>query len=246
MDIIGLLLGAFLAGTINGLLGFGTALVASAIWFQVLEAELVPPLLILTAFSAQLLGALRLHAQMDWRAARPMILWGLLGVPLGSLALLAISPEALKPFIGVLLIVYVASRAGGRALRASLWLSQRRGDALAGLGGGFLGGLAGLSGPLPLIWSQLQGRAARAQRSLYQPFNVTMLGLASLALVATGQISWDVLRAYGVALPAALLGAALGVRFYRVAPEALLARFVLICLGTSGCVLLLRAFAEGL
>ena len=50
-----------------------------------------------------------------------------------------------------------------------------------GFGGGALGGVAGLSGPLPTIWCGLRGWSADTQRGVYQPFNLAILGLVLCA-----------------------------------------------------------------
>ena len=87
-------------------------------------------------------------------------------------------------------------------------------DGLIGVGGGFLGGFAGLSGPLPLIWLQLRGRDSASQRATYQPFNVIMLALASVGMSISGQITSRVLWIALLCLPATLIGAWIGARIY--------------------------------
>jgi len=47
-------------------------------------------------------------------------------------------------------------------------------DGIVGLAGGVLGGLAGLSGPLPTMWAAIRGWGKDERRSLFQTFNLTI------------------------------------------------------------------------
>jgi hypothetical protein len=81
---------------------------------------------------------------------------------------------------GVLLLVFptalylnpIAVSFGGRVA-----------DAMVGFAGGILGGLAGLSGPLPILWASVRGWGKDERRGVFQTFNWTIL-TASLCLQA--------------------------------------------------------------
>src|SRR5213595_1728714 len=51
-------------------------------------------------------------------------------------------------------------------------------DAAVGFAGGILGGLAGLSGPLPTLWASVRGWTRDQRRGMFQIFNGTVLGAA--------------------------------------------------------------------
>jgi uncharacterized membrane protein YfcA len=85
---------------------------------------------------------------------------------------------------------------------------------MVGFAGGILGGLAGLSGPLPILWANLRGWSKDERRGIFQTFNWTIL-TASLCLQAgTGFVDAEVLRLALLALPATLFGAWIGARTY--------------------------------
>ena len=54
----------------------------------------------------------------------------------------------------------------------------RPADAAVGFAGGILGGLAGLSGPLPTLWASVRGWTKDQRRGVFQIFNGTVLGAA--------------------------------------------------------------------
>ena len=47
----------------------------------------------------------------------------------------------------------------------------RLADAAVGFAGGILGGLAGLSGPLPTLWASMRGWSKDQRRGVFQIFN---------------------------------------------------------------------------
>jgi len=237
------LLGALIAGFTTGFAGFGTALVASGLWFHALPAAAVPPLVAMTSVIAQVVGLVTVRNAFDWRRAAPFLLGGTMGVPIGTGALTLASPTLLKASVGTFLILYATHQLLGRRSAAFGAWGGRAADGLVGMGGGFLGGFAGLSGPLPLIWLQLRGGTSDAQRATYQPFNLVILALASLGMALTGQITADILWITLLCCPPTLASAWFGARVYTSVSARTFQRAVLALLLVSGCVLVVDTFA---
>ena len=239
--LLAVLLGALLAGFTTGFAGFGTGLVASSLWFHALPAAMVPPLVALSSVAGQLVGLFTVRRAFDWRRCAPYLIGGVAGVPLGIAALSAASPGILKTVVGVFLVGYaLAQLLGLGRLSVGGW-GGRRADGAVGLGGGILGGFAGLSGPLPLIWLQLRGGPSVAQRATYQPFNLVVLALAGAGMAVEGRVDGAVLAMAAVSLPATVAGAWLGARAYRGVGEAAFRRVVLALLLASGSLLVAHA-----
>lgn len=237
-------LGAFVAGFTTGFAGFGTGLVASGLWFHALPAPMVPPLVALASVAAQIVGLLAVRKAFAWRPAMPYLAGGAVGVPLGVLALSAATPFVLRTSVGAFLLVYAAYQLLRRRPLAVGDRGGRVADALVGAGGGFLGGFAGLSGPLPLVWLQLRGGPSERQRATYQPFNIVVLVLAALGMGLSGQISAGVLHVALLCLPVTLLGAWIGARAYLGVGERTFQRIVLSLLMASGGILIVQAVLQ--
>ncbi len=235
--------GALLAGFATGLTGFGTGLVASGVWFHVLPPETVPPLVVLSSVAAQLVGLIAVRKAFDWRRAWPFLACGAAGVPVGVATLTVVSPLLLRTVIGIFLLAYAIIDLFGRSRLGVPNLRSRSADGCIGLGGGFLGGFAGLSGPLPLIWLQLTNRDATtdAHRAIYQPFNLVILGLAGIGMAVAGQITADVLLIATLSLPATLIGSWIGARLYKRISMDRFRRLVLTLLLLSGALLIAQA-----
>ena len=240
LSLLFVLTGALIAGFVTGFAGFGTGLVSSGLWFHALPASMVPPLVALASVAAQAVGLATVRQAFEWRRVTPYLLGGLAGVPLGVIALKHATPELLRFSVGGFLVAYAAFQLSGVArLRIGNW-GGRPSDGLIGAGGGFLGGFAGLSGPLPLVWLQMRGGTSAQQRATYQPFNVIVLVAASAGMGVSGAIDRGVLTVAGLCLPATLAGAWLGARVDAGVSEVTFRRVVLLLLLASGAILILE------
>ena len=238
MVLIPVLAGAAIAGFTAGFAGFGTALVASGFWFHALPAHAVPPLAALVAVAAHITGLSAVPNSVDWRGLAPYVGGGIVAIPLGVALLTFSSPDLLRAVVGAFLLVYSAYQLASRGrLRIGAW-GGRRADVLVGAGGGFLGGFAGLSGPAPLVWLQLRGGPLAGQRAIYQPYNLSILLVASLAMAVGGVVDRTVLTLAAVTLPVTLIAAFVGARVYLGVSEQAFQRAVLILLAASGLILL--------
>lgn len=241
--LLAVVAGALVAGFTTGFSGFGTALVTSGLWYYALPAPMVPPLVVMAAVAGQVVGLITVRRSFDWQRTAPFLAGGVVGVPLGVAALSAAAPGTLKTSVGVFLVAYAVLQFSGLGrLSVGTW-GGRRADAAIGLGGGILGGFAGLSGPLPLVWLQLRGGPSAGQRATYQPFNLVVLAVAGLGMALSGAMTRQVLWVAAFSLPVTLLGAWIGARVYVGVSEAAFRRAVLGLLLASGAVLVGQALA---
>lgn len=233
--------GAFVGGFINGFAGFGLALVVSGLWFTVLPAQIVPPLVVICATTGQLIGLAAMAKHLSFSKAAPMIIAGLIGVPLGTMLVAFTAPDLVKLIVGIFLILYTLWQFLGKNVSFELKTDGKIGDRVIGLGGGMLGGIAGLSGPLPIIWLQLRGLEPDAQRAIYQPFNLAILGFSVISMALFGQVTSEVLRLSLLAIPIVILGALSGIWLYRRVSAKGFKRAILALLLISGCVILIQS-----
>ncbi len=235
---------ALIAGFISGFAGFGAGLVASGLWLQVLPATFVPPMVALLSVVSQTVGIFTVRKSFDWSRAAPYLVGGVIGVPLGVAMLAAASPFFLRASIGVFLFAYAGFQLLHRRRGEIGGWGGKRADSIIGVGGGFLGGFAGLSGPLPLIWLQLRGGSNDQQRAVYQPFNFIILGLSAIGMAVSGQITAANLLVAAVCLPVTFVGAWIGARVYINVSSQTFQRVVLCLLLASGSILIVQALAR--
>ena len=89
-----------------------------------------------------------------------------------------------------------------------------------------------------MVWLQLRGGPLAGQRAIYQPYNLSILLVASLAMAVGGVVDCTVLTLAAVTLPVTLIAAFVGARVYLGVSEQAFQRAVLILLAASGLILL--------
>src|SRR6202171_313428 len=187
-----LLLGALAGGFVSGLAGFGTALMTLGIWLYVLPPAVVVPLLLICSIVAQTSTMPSFWASIDFKLVWPFLIGGLARVPLGIVLIAHADPWVFKLSIGVLLLVFPGALYFNRA--AVAWsFGGRLADGAIGFAGGILGGLAGLSGPLPILWARVRGWGKGEGRGIFQTFNWTVLAVALALQVGAGMVKQEVI-----------------------------------------------------
>lgn len=170
-------LAAFLAGTVRGFSGFGTALI-----FLPVAGMFLPPVwAILALIAMDILGPVP-NLPRSWRDCDRgdlflLCVGALVVAPFGLALLLAAEPQAFRLTVSGLTFVMVICLAIGLRFRGRLGTVG-----LFGLGaaGGFTGGFAGLPGP-PVILGYMSGPypagAVRANMMLYLFFFDALLAV---------------------------------------------------------------------
>jgi hypothetical protein len=229
-------LGALCGGFVTGLAGFGTGLTALAFWLHVVNPVVAAALVVSCSVVGQAQSLYTVRREIRWRRAWPFLAGGIVGVPVGVAALELIAPQPLKVFLGIVLIGYTCVMLGLRRFPATAW-GGKVADGMIGFGGGALGGLAGLSGPLPTIWCGLRGWNGDAQRAVYQPFNLIVLAIALCSYIFQGIMTRDIWELVLICVPATILGTFWGIRMYGRVNDQQFRTIVLGLLLMSGIVL---------
>ncbi|MCL4768463.1 MAG: TSUP family transporter [Hyphomicrobiaceae bacterium] len=232
-----ILLGALAGGFVSGLTGFGTGLTALAFWLHVIGPGLAAPLVVACSIIAQVQTLPRIWHELDWRRLRPFIAGGLVGVPIGTRLLTHIDPGTFKAAVGVVLIGYSVGMLLLKPRLGTAWGGQAA-DGIVGLMGGILGGLAGLSGPLPTIWAAIRGWGKAERRGVFQAFNLAVLSAAMVAYAASGMLNVEVGRLVLMAVPGTLVGAWAGFLAYRRLSDRRFHEVVLCLLALAGTMLI--------
>ncbi len=228
--------GALVAGFVSGLAGFGTGLVALGFWLHAVEPLLAAPLVVICSVVGQVQATAVLRRGIRIARLWPFLAGGLIGVPLGVAILGAVEVATFRVLVGAFLIGYAGIMLSLRALPVVAW-GGRAADGAVGLLGGVMGGAAGLSGPLPTLWCGLRGWSKDAQRGVYQPYNLGVLGFTLGVYAVHGVITARVMELALICLPLTLLGVWLGLRSYGRLDDRQFRALVLWLLLASGATL---------
>ncbi len=241
--ILVVVVGAVVAGFVQGLSGFGFGLTAMALWAWTLEPQLAAALSVFGGWTGQAVAAATARRAVNLPRLLPFVAGGLCGLPLGVLILPRLDVPLFKALLGLMIVVvcplmFFASRLpritrGGRA-----------GDALAGACGGVMGGLGGFTGVIPTLWCTLRGFERELGRSVIQNFNLTILTVTLLSYMATGIMTREMVPLLALVAPAMLVPSLLGARLYRGISDTAFRKVVLGLLTASGVAMLVAATPE--
>ena len=232
--------GAFAGGFVNGLTGFGTGMTALVLWLHALPVTVAATLVLVCSVAAQIQSLPSIWHALDIQRLTPFLIGGLAGIPLGTWLLVQVSVGTVKFWIGLVISVYCSVMLLGSYRPAVRWGGSFA-DAIVGLIGGILGGLAGLSGPTTTIWASLRGWSKDERRAVFQGFNLTILTASLMAHAAAGLMTAELGRATLFALPGTFAGVFIGQRIYCRLDDRSFDRLVLAILLVAGIALLWSA-----
>ncbi len=90
----------------------------------------------------------------------------------------------------------------------------RGADAVAGLVGGVMGGLAGLAGPAPTLWMTLRGWERDVQRGMIQAFLIVVQAAGLVGFAAAGLLTPAFWHMAAWTVPCVFLPSLLGTALY--------------------------------
>jgi uncharacterized membrane protein YfcA len=239
-----LLGGAVVAGFVQGLSGFAFSMVSMSIWVWGLDPKLAAVMAVFGSLVGQVIGVFSVPRTLSLRELAPFLLGGLVGIPIGVVLLPQLDAALFKVGLGLLLVT---------ACPAMLFASKlprveirhpalaRVADALAGMGGGFMGGLGGFTGVIPTLWCTLRGMHKAAQRAVVQNFNIAALTVTMAAYVATGAVTRPMWPLLPVVAAAVFVPSLIGARMYHRLSERAFRHVVLGLLTLSGAVMLVSS-----
>jgi uncharacterized protein len=228
-----LLAGALAGGIVNGLTGFGTAITALGIWLYAIPPTAAASLAIICSVVSQMQTVHLIWRAIQWRRVLIFVVPGVLGVPIGTLLLPHIDPRLFKLVLGFALVAYPGYVLLRKRPIASPW-GGTIADGFVGFGGGLFGGLTGMSGVLPVVWTDVRGWSKEQRRSVLQVFNMAILSLALVSHAASGLLTRQVALEAAIVLPATILGAWSGSFAYRRLADRGYQRAVMVLLLASG------------
>jgi len=214
--IIFLILGGLAGGFINGFSGTGTALFALVFFLQVLDPLTAVTITAAIAFLSGLQGMyiVRHEIWQNLGLSLRFIIPGLIGVPLGAACLAWVDVAVLRLLVAGFLIIYGAYF-GFRKNLPKFDRDTPKTDISVALAGGFLGGLAGLSGALPAIWLSMRPWKKQLTRAVIQPFNVAILFTTVVVSAMNGALTLTTVLAFAIAFPAAMVSVQIGIYAFR-------------------------------
>jgi len=210
-DYILLALIILLASGVQGLSGFGFALVSMSLLPLFFPITFVTPLVAILAALVTFYVFLTLRTHFDIKKLTPLLIGALVGVPLGVFGLVHLNEVLIIRTFAVFLFLYALYSLVGREPSFSL---ARGWGYLFGFVSGCLGGAYNTSGPPAIIYTSLKDwNKNEATITLQSYFMVTAVLIIIMHSV-NGLVTVEVLKCVGIIIPFSLVGVIIGTYFF--------------------------------
>src|SRR5579872_3432615 len=203
---------SFFATLVRSTFGFGESLVAVPLFALFIPLPIAVPLSVLISVLVALIVVIQDHRQIHVSSAKWLILYALLGIPIGLMILIYGNEYYVKIGLGMLIVGYslytILRKASVAVVRDSRpWLF------ICGFLSGVLGGAYGLNGPPLVVYGNRQKWSPTQFRATLQAYFLpaSLFGIAGYAL--KGLMGRELFTYFLVCLPAVLPAIFLG-RFF--------------------------------
>lgn len=202
----------FSAGLLQGLAGFGAALLAMPLLVLVLDVKEAVTLTLLSTLIINLFLSVQLKSHLDWRKILPLVVGCVPGVYLGVTLLAKADPALIKCSLGVLITSYALYCLGGRLSQKPI---SKGWGYVAGFATGTINGAFSAGGPPTIIYTTLTGWKKDEIKATLSCFFLFTTSLAVIGHFFKGLATPHVLRLYSLTALPVLAGVFLGTIFYK-------------------------------
>jgi uncharacterized membrane protein YfcA len=209
LSIILILIIGFIASLVRSTLGFGESLIAVPLFLFFLPVNVAVPLSVMLSIVIALVIVIQDHSRIHFKSAKWLILFAMLGIPLGLLILIYGNETFVKIGLGCLIIIYSIYSLLGKStliLRKDnkFWLF------LCGFLSGIFGGAYGLNGPPLVVYGNLRKWSAKHFRATLQAYFLPASLMGFLGYYLKGMVTEEVIHYFLFSLiatiPAIFLG----------------------------------------
>lgn len=207
MEIAFIIAIAFLASFLQGLTGFGSALLGMPLLLLQLDIKTATPLIALMGIVMNNVLFLRLKTYFQYQRLMPLLISSIAGIPIG-IFWLKYAPENLSK---LLLSAIIFNYALYSLFSPTQKIQPHPNFAwLAGFFAGCLGGAFNTSGPPIVLWGTMQNWPKQEFRSTLQSYFAINGMLLAIAHAVSGLTTVAVMQYFLFSIPAVLAGIAIG------------------------------------
>lgn len=224
----------FIATLVRSTFGFGESLIAVPLFILLIPIEIAVPLSVLISIFIAAIVVVQDRKQIHFRSAKWLILFAILGVPIGLLLLVYGNGNTIKAILGILIIlysVYSLLSKNNFKLRTDnkTWLF------ICGFLSGILGGAYGLNGPPLVIYGNLRSWTAKNFRATLQAYFLPASMIGMLGYWYQGLWNSTVTHYFLISIPVIVPAIFLGRYLNHQLKEGTFLKYIyigLICIGT--------------
>ncbi len=181
---------ALVAGTIGGLIGFGSTIILMPTLVFAVGAKAAIPILTIAGLMANASRVVVWWREVDWKAAAVFGLGAIPASALGARTLVALDPDKIQLALGVFFLALIPMRRWllARGFKLQLWHL-----AVVGLGIGFLAGLVSTVGPINTPFFLAYGLVKGPFVST-EALGSLLMGITKVSVFRSfGALPWDII-----------------------------------------------------
>ncbi len=203
--LIGLIF--FLSGFVQGVTGFGSALVAIPLLCLIVDIKFAVPLTVLSSLVITLYLAFKLRTHLDIKKLLPLCLSTLPGILFGVTLLKKVDSETVALLLGILIILYSCYNLFFQPRPRTL---SHYWSYLAGFFSGAIGSAFSAGGPPVIIFTTLKGWNKDEIKATLTGFFLFNSSMSAVAHGITGLTSRDIFLMFLYSAPCVFAGTVAG------------------------------------
>ncbi len=225
-----------LAGFVQGMTGFGSALVAIPLLSLVIDIKSAVPLCILNSLVITTYLSLKMRRHLEMKKIAPICVAAVPGIIVGSTILKRVSSTLIQTVLGVLLIAYslfsLFSTPKPRKLHTA-W------SYVAGFLSGAIGAAFSAGGPPTIIYATLNDWKKDTIKATLSGFFLFNSYLIAAVHAVNGLTTLEIFTYFMISAPFVLLGTVLGTICYGKIPRELYLQIIFAFLTAMGIIMII-------
>lgn len=221
----------FLAATVQGITGFGRALIAAPLIVLFMAADETVVIMIIMGFVSAITMVWKTHKNADIKKIMPLLAAGIIGSIAGVQLLKIIPAKELKVVMGAFVIISAVILITGLRVK---FKKEKLAYTIAGFISGLTNGAISFGGPPIVLFLQNQNESKNVFRANLSVFFL-LIGLAgSISLLLNGLLTGPIALDALMLVPATVLGSYFGNYLSHKFDEEIFKKLVLAILFISG------------
>ena len=207
--LLGIFLITFFATFVRSTLGFGESLIAVPMLVHLIPLDQAVPLSVLTSVLIAVVILLQDHQKVEIKSAKGLIIYSIIGLPIGFWLLLFANDTPVKFALGLVLMVFSIYSIFTKKKR-KISEDNRAWMGVCGFLAGVMGGAYGLNGPPLIYYGNLRQWTGSNFRATLQAYFLCMGILGCIGYAIKGLFTQQVLFYFATTLPAIIPAIFLG------------------------------------
>jgi uncharacterized protein len=237
--IIGMLI-FLLAGFTQGLTGFGFALVAVPLLSLFVSPKTVVPIVVVLDLFILIWLTYRNRKFVELKRILPLLITGIIGLPIGTYILISLNSNLLKILVGVIIALFAMALLIGFEMKIK---HELRALLPLGIISGMLAGSVKMSGPPVILFLENQHTDKRHFRADLITY-FTLLSIFTIPVFYfSGLITNDVITYATYFVIPMILGAFIGIKFVNKLDEKLFRKIVLVLVTIVGIIAIITGLS---